>query len=50
MRGLQALAGAREAPAGIETLRSIRKGRFGNCDTGAVNEIAFGGNLFPEAA
>lgn len=50
MRGFQTLAEAKAAPAGIETFRTIRRGQFGNCQTGMINEIAFVDNLFPEAA
>ena len=50
MRGLQTLAGAKAALAGIETFRTIRKGQFENCETGVINEIDFVANLFPAAA
>lgn len=50
MRGLQTLAGAKAALACIETLRTIRKGNFENCETGIINEIDFVSNLFPVAA
>ena len=50
MRGFQTLAGAKAALAGTETFRTIRKGQFENCETGAINEIAFIAKLFQEAA
>ena len=50
MHGFQTMAGAKAALAGIETLRTIRKGQFENCEHGVANEIYFLAKLFPEAA
>ena len=50
MRGFRTLAGAKAALAGIETFRTIRKGRFENSPIGVVNEIGFVARLFAEAA
>lgn len=49
MLGLQTLAGAKAAPAGIETCRTIRIGQSENCEAGVTNEIAFIAKLFQEA-
>lgn len=50
MRVFQTMAGVKAALAGIETSRTIRKGRFESCKTGVAIEIDFVAKLFPEAA
>lgn len=50
MRGFPTLAGAKAALAGIETLRTIRKGQLENCWIGVANEIDFVVELSPETA
>ena len=50
MRGFQTMAGAKAALAGTETIRTIRKGQFENCEPEIANEIDFEAKLFPEAA
>jgi len=50
MRVFQTLTGTKAALADTETFCANRKGQFENCETGVINELAFGAQQFKEAA
>ncbi len=49
-QSFRSLRSAKATLAGVETLRTIKKGQFENCEPGVHNEIAFIRNLFADAA
>lgn len=49
-QSFRSLRSARATLQGIETIRTIKKGQFGDCEPGVHSEIAFIRNLFADTA